>query len=174
MSESQYLVIPDKFYRLTEITIWGDLWIISGLQFKYETVSEVTGYAPLLLTAGSTRYASRYQVLTTHAGTSSYIRDYVIKMNNSTDSDGGLSYIKFLTPTEFSGGTPNLEWKARTKSDINTQTVTYNRNNLIGLDLVVGASRDGTVQTIREINFVFDYQNCEEAYIESADYTSFI
>lgn len=145
LSESQYLVIPYKFYRLTEITIWGDLWIISGLQFKYETVSEVIGYAPILLTAGSTRSASRYQVLTTPAGTSSYISNYIIKMNNSTDSDGGLSYIRFGTPTEFVGGNRNLEWTARTKSDINTQTVTNLRKNLIGLDLVVGASRDGTV-----------------------------
>ena len=60
LSESQYLVVPYKLYRLTEMTIWGDLWVISGLQFKYEAVSEIEGYAPILLTAGSTRSASRY------------------------------------------------------------------------------------------------------------------
>ena len=84
-------------------------------------------------------------------------------MNNSTetDADGGLIYIKFGTPTEFVGGNRNLEWTARTKTTADvtviSQTVTNIRQNLIGLDLVVGPSRDGTRYTIRDMNFVFDY-----------------
>ena len=60
MSEELELVVPYKFYRLTELTVWVDNWRFSGLQMRFEALPEFTGYAPIVFTAGSTRFASRF------------------------------------------------------------------------------------------------------------------
>ena len=60
MNEELLIVVPHKFYRLTEITVWADYWRFSGLQMRFEALPEFTGYAPIIQTVGSTRFASRF------------------------------------------------------------------------------------------------------------------
>ena len=89
LSENISLIVPDKLYRFTEITMWRDLWEISGFELKFEVPANYEGYAPIYLMIGTTRDASRWG--NTIRDVSKIITYYY--MRTYTSSFGGLQHL---------------------------------------------------------------------------------
>ena len=130
-----------KLYKLSQIAVWRDYWRFSGVQLKFEVPSYFTGYPPIIKTIGSTRLASLYTVLDNqyHQLLSPYALSF------DSEGDGGLGKI-------------NLGHGMSVKSDNHTNSTTWGwfRENFIGLRADLGASRDGTIQNMRNFRLLVD------------------
>ena len=153
LSRIDQLVVPDKLYRVAQISVWKDRDRLSGLEFRFEVPSWYSGHAPVTLALGSTRLSNNFTII----DNGSFSKQWFYEFSTDPGGDGGLSKINFdyRLVVNITNGTSH-NWG-------------YLKTNLVGFKVTHGPSRDGTLQSIRSLQLLRDETSCEQAYMNYFD-----